>query len=75
MRKCIICGTRLSQYNDDILCFACQKKEIDQSINDMLRQPIRNKPVIRTIKREPCSSGGEFLGYSRARMKIQNASY
>jgi hypothetical protein len=74
MRRCIICGTRLSQYNDDILCFACQKKEVDQSINDMLLQPIRNKKAIKMIKHEPCSSGGEFLGYSRARIKIQSAS-
>jgi hypothetical protein len=69
-QRCMICGTRLSQYNDDILCFACQKKEVDKSINNMLRQPIRNKPGIRTINPELCPNGPEFLGYSRARVKI-----
>lgn len=70
MRRCIICGTRLSQYNDDILCFVCQKKEVEQSIKTMLQQPIRPKTIIRTIKREPYSNGGKFLGNLRAKIKI-----
>jgi uncharacterized Zn finger protein (UPF0148 family) len=51
-QRCKICGVRLSLYNDDILCFSCQEKEQEQTLNKEFREPHRGKIVFKIITHE-----------------------
>jgi hypothetical protein len=50
IQRCMICGTRLSVYNDDILCFLCQDKKEKKAQDIEVHKPMMKKMASRLIK-------------------------
>jgi len=72
--RCKICGVRLSLYNDDILCFSCQKKEVEQSFRQYDHKSLGTKKSCHAVQPKSNSNSREFLGLSGARVKISISS-
>lgn len=61
LRKCNICGAHLSRYNDDDLCFPCQKKK-QEDINDRLILSSKRHLILNTYTAFRIRESGENIG-------------